>query len=416
MGIADSPLRDRVIFVQGAPRSGTTWLVALLATHPQIAGVEAESHLFDFGLDRLFDNLEGRDPHRRGLDSYLEREQLVGLARELSDGVLMAMRSHVSGSVKPELVVEKTPSQFDDSALDLQRKLECFPDAWYLHIVRDGDAVARSLMRAPWVADRSLEGGVRRWRASVDSIRRCLSDHPRYREVRYEDLRADPPGQMRDVFEWLGARADAKTLETVGLVSREQFSDLGAVPAAPAAHQPSTLVRHARLGIRRGRAALSSMRRPGSRDGAAGGEAFGLGFAFARALRQRDEDALRSLTANRVELVYRSPEGDVSERGDDARDVLIGIAQELFVRRFVGEWWASAPAQPSEWWTSAPGHRFWTIFFSALTGEGRRVDLAFGLWVEDDLVIRLVVLSTGPLSGRPMSARQAPAEADARDV
>ena len=59
MGVADSPLRDHVIFVEGAPRSGTTWLVTLLATHPEIAGVEAESHLFDFGVDRLLDNFEG---------------------------------------------------------------------------------------------------------------------------------------------------------------------------------------------------------------------------------------------------------------------------------------------------------------------------------------------------------------------
>ena len=62
MGRDGSPLRDRVIFVEGAPRSGTTWLVTLLATHPDIAGVQAESHLFDFGVDRVFDNIEGRDP------------------------------------------------------------------------------------------------------------------------------------------------------------------------------------------------------------------------------------------------------------------------------------------------------------------------------------------------------------------
>ena len=45
MGREGSPLRDRVIFVEGAPRSGTTWLVTLLATHPEIAGARRRDRL-----------------------------------------------------------------------------------------------------------------------------------------------------------------------------------------------------------------------------------------------------------------------------------------------------------------------------------------------------------------------------------
>ncbi|HKN67164.1 MAG TPA: sulfotransferase, partial [Gemmatimonadaceae bacterium] len=157
MGREGSPLRERVIFVVGAPRSGTTWLVTLLATHPEIAGVEAESHLFDFGIDRVFDNLEGRHPDFHGLLSYLDREELVDLARDFCDGVLMAMRSHVSRNTVPPFVVEKTPIAGDSEALDLARKRDVYPDAWYVHIIRDREAVARSLMRAPWMADRSYE-------------------------------------------------------------------------------------------------------------------------------------------------------------------------------------------------------------------------------------------------------------------
>src|SRR3954464_2899425 len=106
MGRGESRLRDRVIFVEGAPRSGTTWLVTLLATHPEIAGVDAESHLFDFGLDRLFDNLEHREPLLHGLQRYIDRDQFVGLTRDFGDGVLTAMRSRVSNGEIPPFVVE----------------------------------------------------------------------------------------------------------------------------------------------------------------------------------------------------------------------------------------------------------------------------------------------------------------------
>jgi hypothetical protein len=149
MGVADSPLRDRVIFVEGAPRSGTTWLVTLLATHPEIAGVQAESHLFDYGVDRLFDNFDGRHPALRGLVRYVDRQDLVDLARDFCDGALTAMRSRVSPGATPQFVVEKTLTSPVKGSLDLARKRECYPDAWYVHIVRDREAVVNPSCARP---------------------------------------------------------------------------------------------------------------------------------------------------------------------------------------------------------------------------------------------------------------------------
>src|SRR4051812_30721468 len=229
MGVGGSLLRDRVIFVEGAPRSGTTWLVTLLATHPEIAGVEAESHLFDFGVDRLFDNIEGRDPNLHGLLSYLDRDELVALVRDLCDGVLMAMRSHVSNGTTPPFVVEKTPIASRGAGLDLKRKRDCYPDAWYVHIVRDREAVTRSLMRAPWMPDRSYEACSGLWDRTVGHAREVLGDLPRYREVSYEELRADPAEGCRELLAWLGVRHGEDVLNTISVLSREQFSDLGAV-------------------------------------------------------------------------------------------------------------------------------------------------------------------------------------------
>jgi sulfotransferase family protein len=392
MGVADSPLRDRVIFVEGAPRSGTTWLVTLLATHPEIAGVEAESHLFDFGVDRLFDNLEHRDPDLHGLQSYLDREQLVDLVRDLSDGVLLAMRSHVSTGTRPEFVVEKTPISGSVGGLDLVRKRDCYPDAWYVHIVRDREAVARSLMRAPWMHDRSYEACAGLWDRTVGSARSTLGDLPRYREVSYEDLRADPAEGCKALFEWLGVGAGDEVLETMRVLSRDQFSDLGFVPAAPARMN----LRSPRRLISNAVAAMGRQRNRGDDT------ADQLAFVFVQAMRERDAETLRSLTAPSFELVYRAPDRDHSLRGDDGRATLVRIAEETFNRRYVGEWWASAGAGPGEWWTAAPGKPFCTIFFSALGGDATRVDIAIGLVLEDERVRRAVVISAGELAGRPI--------------
>jgi hypothetical protein len=391
MGRDGSPLRGRVIFVEGAPRSGTTWLVTLLATHPEIAGVEAESHLFDCGVDRLFDNLEGRDPAFRGLQSYLDRDEFLDLVRDFCDGVLMAMRSHVANGATPPFVVEKTPIAGGTGALDLERKRDTYPDAWYIHIVRDREAVVRSLMRAPWMPDRSYAACAGLWDSAVGRARATLGDMPGYREVSYEELRADSPECCKALFEWLGVAAGDDVLETVRVLSREQFSDLGAVPSANGSLSRSRrLVSSARAALRR--------RVPDRTQTAASGVA----FKIVRAMRERDAEALRSLTAPSLEIVYRSADGDLTLRDEEARAALVMVAEDTFARRYVGEWWASQGGGPGEWWTSAPGKPLSTIFFSALGGDATRVDFAIALHVEEDLVRRAVIISAGPLAGRPV--------------
>lgn len=401
VGRAGSPLRDRVIFVEGAPRSGTTWLVTLLATHPEIAGVEAESHLFEFGVDRLFDNHEGRDARLHGLLSYLDREELVELVRDLCDGVLMAMRSHVSGATSPQFLVEKTPVADGIGGRDLARKAECYPDAWYIHIVRDREAVARSLMRAPWMDDRSFSDCAGLWDRTVGYAREMLGHLPRYRELSYEELRADPVEVSRPLFEWLGVGFSGEVQEQIRVLSHEQFSDLGALVATPAGSTRSAATAaRARL-VSTARTLLDHKRRR-TAEGEAEATEGALAFTFVRALRERDGETLRSLTGPSLEFVYRGPEGDLSLRGEDGRAALVNLAEEAFARRYVGEWWASAGGGPGEWWTSAPGKPLLTVIFSALGGDATRVDFAVSLVLEEGMVRRATVISAGPLGGRPV--------------
>jgi hypothetical protein len=403
MGRAGSPLRDRVIFVEGAPRSGTTWLVTLLATHPEIAGVEAESHLFDFGVDRLFDNFERRHPHIHGLEAFVDRDEMVDLVRDLCDGVLLGMRSHVSAGAIPPFVVEKTPIQDGIDGLDLARKRECYPDAWHIHIVREREAVARSLMRAPWMPDRSYAACAGLWDRTVGQARAVLGDLPRYREVSYEELRADPAEGCRALFEWLGVDAGDEVLETVRGLSRERFSEHNALPAAPQ-RSVNALVSAARGRLVSGARAVRERRvnRSAGYGRTAADPGSAAAFYFVRAMRERDAEALRSITAPALELAYRRPDGDLSLAGDDARAALVKIAEELFARHYVGWTWASAGG-PGEWWSSTPGEPFWAIFLSALGGDATRVDVAIGLVLEGELVRRAVIISAGSLEGRPVN-------------
>lgn len=401
MGVANSPLRDRVVFVQGVPRSGTTVLLALLAAHPQIVGSEAESHLFDFGVDRLFDNFEGRHPQLHGLRNYFdEREQLVDLARDLCDGVLTSMRAHLGSDRVPELVIEKTPTSLTDGGRDLRRKREIYPDAWYLHIVRDGDAVARSLMRAPWFPEKTHTACLQSWSDTVEVTRQGLADHPRYREVDYESLRDGPVEVIADLFEWVGLGTTQETLEVVNLLSREQFSDLGALPSRSASN-PGRRLRERRAQVAALlQAGLNRVRsKRGSRAGPSSEKA--LSFEFVRALRERDEGALKAITSNDLSFVYRSADGDWFADGPEAHRALADLAKSLFGRIHAAEWWASTGVGPGEWWTAAPGKTFALIYASARDDLASRVDFAFCLSVEAGSIARVLTISAGPLAGRP---------------
>jgi hypothetical protein len=391
MGRHDSPLQGRVIFVEGAPRSGTTWLVTLLATHPEIAGVQAESHLFDFGVDRLFDNIEGRNPVFRGLTRYLDREEFLDLVRDFCDGVLSAMRAHVSPD--SPFVVEKTPISGRHDAFDLERKRDVYPDGWYIHIVRDREAVTKSLMRAPWMPDRSHAACAAHYDYTVGRARETLGDLPRYLEVSHEELSSDPAGCCREIFEWLGVDASENVLDTVRILSRETFSDLGAV--AP----------EARRRIRGVRSRVSEVRAklPRKSPEAQVDPADAVAFYFVRAMRERDGETLRSLTAPSLELLYRSAGGDLALHKEEARAAVVMLAEDTFARRYVDERWVAPDGGRTVWWSSAPGKPLATIFFSAIGGDATRVDFAIALEVENELIRRATVISAGPLAGRPIA-------------
>jgi hypothetical protein len=80
-----------------------------------------------------------------------------------------------------------------------------FPDARFVHLVRDGRDVALSVIRQWWGANDFMTA-VRSWAEMVSTARRMLAMLPqeRHLELRFEDLVADPGTQLRRVTDFLG--------------------------------------------------------------------------------------------------------------------------------------------------------------------------------------------------------------------
>jgi hypothetical protein len=396
MGVTDSPLRDRVIFVVGAPRSGTTLLTTLLAAHPDVAGIIAESYLFDFdrGVGALFDNFEGQGAWKDHVSAYVTREELVDVSRDLCDGVLERMRSRVAPDAR--FVVEKTPARRIRPKVTLARKLECYPDAWFIHIVREDDAAIRSLMRAPWNVDRSQESSARWWQDAVDGIRAVCADHPRYQELRYEDVASDPVGVASRLFDGLGLDSDDQILAQVAHVSRERFSDFAPSKdeGAPQPREHDVARNGAVVGRLANRARRSRAVKPARRLLSAIGARRSqekLATEFGEAVRAADPARIAALTGDSVIFALRSPDGDLRAEGADAHRAIAAVSARLFKEQFF-----------ALNWTVAPGRPFLSLLFSGMHKGGTRVDLSWNLFVSHGKIVRVGLISAGSLGGRPL--------------
>jgi hypothetical protein len=208
-------LKAGPIFIVGAARSGTTWVYDIMTAHPAVAGVY-ESWLFTprDGVQSLFTPAHW-PPGDSGLGRLLSREDLLAHTRQLT-------RSLLSRSIQPghRFLVEKSPNHL--FAMDFIQEL--FPDARFIHVLRDGRDVCVSVRAAAKSWGRqwqksfgaSVRSSARAWRDAVtrahqDGAR--LNDH--FLEIRYEDIHRDPRTAYIRLFDFCGIPYDESLLEDI---------------------------------------------------------------------------------------------------------------------------------------------------------------------------------------------------------
>jgi hypothetical protein len=213
----------RLVFLVGAPRSGTTWLQLMLGRCKRIATVN-ETHLFAVYMRSL---LEGNErfrgnPRAIGLRPLFSEAEYRDLIRRFASTVLACILA-----TKPDadVILEKTPSHVNcwRDILDL------YPEAKFLHIIRDPRAVVASLKAASkswgesWVSSRLIDNCAV-WSASVSEGRAIGDATNNYLEVRYEDLKEEGVKALLSIFEWLDvASSSSECLKLLADTSIEKL-------------------------------------------------------------------------------------------------------------------------------------------------------------------------------------------------
>ena len=190
---------SRTVFVVGSPRSGTTLVQSVLAAHSRLFSIPGETGIFSY------QNIFSR--RHFGL-SWEENRALFRESRDVVDFFDRAVRLLESRS-EGRTFVEKTPQH----VLRLEFLMRRFPNARFVHVVRDGRDCYGSAKSHPGIPQMtSARRFARYWRRCVDIPLR-LDGHPRLTTVRYEGFVRAAPRELERVMGFLGLASEPGQLD-----------------------------------------------------------------------------------------------------------------------------------------------------------------------------------------------------------
>lgn len=238
------------VFVVGCPRSGTTLLQRMLDNHPQLT-VANDTHFITRSVKRVL----RKDPqplltnemvqlvlsYRRFYRMGLSEQEVIRAADNCETYAEFVSRLYTLRGEKKHkrFSGEKTP----DYCRNLPLLHTLFPDARFVHIIRDGRNTALSTLdwatatKGPgrwslWATDPVGTCALWwRWQAGMGQRDGNTLGKARFHQVKYEDLVAQPENELGTIAGFLGIDDSAamanyhagKTLRQPGLSAKKAW-------------------------------------------------------------------------------------------------------------------------------------------------------------------------------------------------
>jgi len=225
------------VFIVGCPRSGTSFLYHLLLSSGGFARFHTQMNVFDV-LEPIFGDLsvpKNKQVMMRewlrskafqvsGLDAASIEAKVMAECRNGSDFIRIVM-DEVARAQNVDRWVDSTPTNVPH----MLRIARDFPEARFVHIIRDARDVCLSLDKRawsrplPWDKDRSLLAAGIYWEWIVRKGRKYGAQiGTRYMEVRYEELVENPRPALTRVGAFLGHDLDYDNIQQHSIGSVNQ--------------------------------------------------------------------------------------------------------------------------------------------------------------------------------------------------
>jgi hypothetical protein len=211
------------IFIVGIGRSGTTLIRQMINSHSKIA-IPYESHFItkyiksistygdlndDSNLTKLLSDITSEDilndwDFKLTVDEFFEKIEERNLSSIFN--VFFSCYAQHHGKC-----IWGDKSDYLDRMFEIK---QLFPDAKFIHIIRDGRDVANSVMKMTW-GPSSIGSAANWWAEGVRlgySMGRML-DNNHYIEVRYEDLVLEAQPTLQKLCDFIGVDYEEKMLD-----------------------------------------------------------------------------------------------------------------------------------------------------------------------------------------------------------
>jgi hypothetical protein len=217
------------IFIVGCPRSGTTLLQQMLDAHPDIA-IAPETHFVrnfylkqnsygdlsqEINYYRLVDDiiaLPEFSEMRLNAEHFREAAEKI----EKSYAAIFRLILQQFASIKNARIIgEKTPNHL----LYMPILEKFFPDARFIHIIRDPRAVVNSWRNVPW-SNGNVGNDAEVWRRYMKTARLSLPSKSPILTLRYEQLILNPEMSLASVCDFLGLPFDRSMLSYHSILSQ----------------------------------------------------------------------------------------------------------------------------------------------------------------------------------------------------
>lgn len=212
------------LFIVGVQRSGTTLLRLLLNMHSGIAIPEEGSFFMPLLHLKSFLNEKPLSPKKkRKIIQYLKNNSQFR-KWQLGEGYLdklfdmnLTMRE-IFGYLYYSFALKYKKNFSGDKTPSFIRKLnilsKAYPNAKFIHIVRDGRDVYLSFKKKRYKSSASVSVSAFEWRFKLFLINRALKRiRNRVIEIKYEDLLQEPLKQLYKICTFLGVPFEKEMLE-----------------------------------------------------------------------------------------------------------------------------------------------------------------------------------------------------------